>query len=253
MADRRFERALVTGASSGIGRAMAEELAGRGTHLVLVARREQRLEEVAAHARDLGVGAEVLAADLTDDADLARVEERLRSDPPLDLLVNNAGASGTGRFHRRSAARAELQVDVNVRAVVRLTHAGLVGMRGRGRGAVLFTSSAAAFHPIPGMAVYAATKAFLLSFGESLHEELRGTGVTSTVLCPGFTDTEFIGEGSAIPDAILMDARRVAAAGIEGARRGRAVVTPGLAYKLHRGLSTVLPDSVFRWVAGRAV
>ena len=245
----RFRRALVTGASSGIGRAIARELAGRGCELVAVARREELLREL---ADEVDVATEVLSADLTTDDGLRSVEERLRSEEhPVDLLVNNAGASQMGRFGKLDVDRAELQVELNCIAPVRLTHAALPGMSERGRGAILFTSSTASFQPLPGLAVYAATKSFLSSFGQALHEELAGTGVTATVLCPGFTDTDFVGDS--MPRAILMDATTVATVGVDAAEKGRARVTVGVGNKAHAAFATVLPGSLLRRVAGKGL
>ncbi|MDX1658554.1 MAG: SDR family oxidoreductase [Nitriliruptorales bacterium] len=244
-----FERALVTGASAGIGRAIAVELAGRGTDLVAVARRQELLEEL---ADEVPVDVEVLPADLASEEGLSRVEERLRGgDAPIDLLVNNAGASDMGRFAKLDVDRAELQIELNCVAAVRLTHAALPGMRARRRGAVLFTSSTASFQPLPALAVYGATKAFLTSFGQALHEELKSTGVTSTVLCPGFTDTDFVGD--AIPEQILMDVEPVARAAVDAAEKGRAQVTTGIGNKVHAAAAAVLPGGALGKLAGKAL
>lgn len=245
----RFRRALVTGASSGIGRAMAVELASRGVELVVVARRKELLERLAG---EVPVDVEVLPSDLASEDGLEVVEARLGADErPVDLLVNNAGASQMGRFHTLDVNRSELLVELNCIAAVRLTHAALPGMLERQRGAVLFTSSTASFQPMPALAVYGATKAFLSSFGQALHEELSGTGVTSTVLCPGFTDTDFVGDG--IPDAILMDVEPVARAAIDAAEKGRARITIGAGNKAHAAVATLLPDAALRWAVGKGL
>lgn len=248
-----FTRALITGASSGIGHAMARELARRGVGVVLVARRRDHLEQFAEVARrDHGVHVEVLAADLLEEAGLARVEDRLRADPPIDLLVNNAGMEFHGRFHELPVEGEEAQVLLNVRAVVRLTHAALGVMVPRGRGGVLMTSSMAGFQPLPQLATYSASKAFVTSFAQSLHEELRGTGVTTTALCPGFVDTGFV-EGAGVPRAMLMDAEAVARAGIDAVVAGRAVVTPGLSGKVIAAMSQLTPTPVTRRFLGETV
>lgn len=249
-----FARALVTGASSGIGRAMAEQLAADGTDLVVVARREDELRELATWARDTHDGeVEVLATDLTEPEELAVVERRLeQEDRPVDLLVNNAGMSSYGSFADLDVERYDREVALNSTAPVRLTHAALPGMIDRGRGAVLFTSSTSSFQPMPSMAVYGATKAFLTSFSQALHEELAGTGVSATVLCPGFTDTAFLGD-SQLPQAVVMDPGTVARAGLAAVRRGRAVATPGAGNKAHRALAHIVPRTLLRRAAGKVL
>ncbi|HEY3241638.1 MAG TPA: SDR family oxidoreductase, partial [Acidimicrobiia bacterium] len=189
-----WERALVTGASGGIGEVLARRLAARGCHLVLVARTEPALEKLASELSAAhGVDVEVLPADLITEEGVAAVEARLAQDgaPPVDLLVNNAGYGSAGPFAELDPARVAGEVRLNVLALVRLTRAAVPGMVARGRGSVLNVSSVASLQPLPNMATYAATKAFVTSFSESLHEELRGRGVTVTALLPGFTRTGF--------------------------------------------------------------
>lgn len=256
MSSRIFKRALVTGASAGIGEAFARELAGRGTHLVLVARSADRLESLAGQLREqLGVEVEVLTADLTAEDDLARVEDRLRrADAPVDLLVNNAGFGTFGRFDRLDVSREEAEIRLNTLAPVRLTHALLPGLRARGGGGVLNVSSMASFQPVGRMATYGATKAFLTSFSEALHEELRGEGIHITALCPGFTRTEFQAAAgvedasSAIPGPLWGEAPDVARDGIEGVARNRAIVVPGTLNKVGASVSSLSPSAVTRRV-----
>jgi len=184
-------RALITGASGGIGEAFARQLAKRGHDLVLVARRRERMEKLAAELTGAhGVAVEVVEADLADDSAVATVEERLRRGD-IDLLVNNAGFGTRGEFAGLPLARELEELDVNVRALMRLTHAALGPMVEHGRGAVINVASTGAFQPVPYMATYAATKAFVLHFSEALHEEVKGKGVTVTCLCPGAVRTEF--------------------------------------------------------------
>jgi uncharacterized protein len=260
MSVRRFTRALVTGASWGIGEALARELATRQVDLVLVARSADRLAALAQELRDRdGIEVEVLSADLTDEAALTRVEDRLRSaDAPIDLLVNNAGVGQVGDFADLDIERAQQVIELNVVAPVRLTHAALPGLRERA-GGVLNVSSIGANQPVPRMATYAATKAFLTSWSESLHEELRGSGVHVTVLAPGFTRSNFVEAADAdtpaskIPSFIWSDPADVAKAGLDGVARGRAVVTPGPLYAFGANVSSVTPSAVSRRVIGEVV
>jgi len=181
--------ALITGASSGIGAAFARALAARGHHVVLVARDEGRLRQVAA---GLTTGAEVLVADLSDRAQLARVEARLSdSRRPVDLLVNNAGAGAYGGVQDRDIELLTAEIELDVLAVVRLTRAVLPGLLARHRGGVLNVSSTASTGVAPSLATYAASKAFIDSWSRSLAEGLRGTGITVTCVRPGYTHTEF--------------------------------------------------------------
>lgn len=255
-----WSTALVTGASSGIGAALARELAAGGVgHLVVVARRAERLDALAVElAGRYGTAVDVLAADLTTESGLAMVEERLTDgEVPVDLLVNNAGVGTPGRFADAPVGALEAQVALNVSALVRLTHAALAPMVARGHGAVCNVSSLASYQPAPGSAVYAAGKAFVTSLSESLHEELRGTGVTVTAVCPGFTRTEFLeaaggSEAAGMPGFVWMSAEAVAAEAVAATARGRALCVPGLGYKALVALETPLPRSARRWLMGRA-
>jgi uncharacterized protein len=220
---------VVTGASSGIGAELARELARRGHHVTLVARREERLRELAA---ELG-GAEVHAADLADpNARQGLADALAASGTEVAALVNNAGFSTSGPFVKGDRDRELEMVRTNVEAVVDLCALFVPGMAERRNGAVLNVASTAAFQPIAMQAGYAATKAFVLSFTESLHEELSGTGVAVTALCPGPVKTEFadvaeIPGTDALPGAFWTSAAAVARAGIHGLERGKRVVIPG--------------------------
>lgn len=250
--------ALVTGASSGIGRAMALELGREGVDLVVVARDRARLDALAAEIRDGRPGAtvEVLPADLADAAQLAVVETRVADpDRPVDLVVNNAGFGTYGRFADADLVAEEREVRVNVVAVVRLTHAALGAMLGRGRGSVLNVGSIAGLQATPGNATYGATKAFVALFGEAVAGELTGTGVSLTTALPGFTRTEFHQRGGigerAIPRVAWQSAEECAAEALAATRAGKAWVVTGRLNKLGVAAAAPVPRRVKRWVAAR--
>src|SRR5277367_1518335 len=182
---------VITGASSGIGTELARGLARRGYPLVLVARRQDRLDELADDLRaQYTVGVDVLPLDLSDAGSREKLAERLRTEP-IAGLCNSAGFGTSGMFHTLPVERESEQITLNALALMELTHAALPGMVERGAGAVLNIASIAAFQPLPGMAVYSATKAFVQTFSEAVHEGLHGTGVSCTVLCPGPVPTEW--------------------------------------------------------------
>lgn len=242
-----YRTALVTGASSGIGESFARVLAARGTDLVIVARRTGLLDGL---ARELveryRVAVEVLAADLTDLAQRAEVEGRLRADP-VELLVNNAGHGGFGAFAETPLNDHLAQVELNVTALVRLTHAALPGMVERRRGGVLNVASMSGFAPSPGSATYGATKAYVASFSESLHSEVAGKGVHVTALCPGFTRTE-----DDVPSNILWLRRDdVARAGLDAVSAGRALCIPGVQYKAAFPALRLVPRPLLRAAVNR--
>jgi uncharacterized protein len=224
---------LVTGASSGIGADVARSLAARGHGVTLVARRTDRLETLAAELRDRhGVRVEVLSCDL-GKADARR---RMRAEIDgrgltVEVLVNNAGFGSAGRFDRLDPERELDLVRLNVEAVVDLCGRYVPELVRRGRGAVLNVASTAAFQPLPRQATYAASKAFVLSFTDALHQELADTGVTATTLCPGPAKTEFMDNAGihweGMPDFLWSDSATVAEAGVQGLERGRRVVVPG--------------------------
>ncbi len=236
--------ALVTGATAGIGAEFAAQLAARGHDLVLVARDVPRLEALAERLRATGAGVEVLPADLADDDGCARVEWRLGEG--VDLLVNNAGLGNPGAFHEVSRESEEHLLRVNVRAVLRLTHAALPPMVGRGRGRVLNVSSVAGFAPGARGATYSASKAWVTNFSESLHLQYAPLGVTVTALCPGFTRTEFHSRAemdtSGVPAAMWLTAHDVVAAALDDLDAGRSLSVPGLQYKAIVALTRVIPS-----------
>ncbi|CAM4073676.1 putative oxidoreductase [Mycobacterium basiliense] len=225
---------VITGASSGIGVELARGLAGRGFPLVLVARRRERLEELAQDVRsEFSVGVEVLPLDLADVQARAELADRLRTGE-IAGLCNSAGFGTSGRFYELPFERESEQVTLNALALMELTRAVLPGMVQRGAGAVLNIASIAGFQPIPFMAVYSATKAFVLTFSEAVHEELHGTGVSVTALCPGPVPTEWAEIASAerfsIPLA-QVSPHDVAEAAIAGMLSGRRTVVPGVVPK----------------------
>ena len=249
--------ALVTGASNGIGASFCVLLASAGYDLVMVARGVDALESLAARIRQAHrVEVEVLAADLGEPGSLARVEQRTSSDDrPIDLLVNNAGVASGGAFVDLPLDGEAAQVDLNITAVVRLSHAVLPGLVARRTGGVINVASLGGFQPAPLNATYSATKAFVLSFTEAIHEEVSGAGVSVTCLCPGFTRTGFQERSglnaSGMPDMVWQTADQVTAAAWAGWRRNQAVVVPGAINKASAELIRVLPRSVVRKMAKR--
>jgi hypothetical protein len=184
--------ALVTGASSGIGVDLARELARHGHDLVLSARRVEPMRALARELEGVGAASTVIAADLSKTGAAAMLANELHTRGlTIDVLINNAGLGAGGPFHESDPVRVSEMLQVNVVALTELTRALLPGMVRRGHGRVMFVASTAGFQPGPSMALYCASKAFVISLGEAISYELRGTGVTLTTLCPGATHTEF--------------------------------------------------------------
>ncbi len=253
MSSYPFESALVTGASSGIGEVMVGLLAEAGVPTVLVARRADRLQAL---ADDLD-GIEVLVADLVTPEGQAAVVDRITDpDAPIDLVVNNAGFGSNGRFHEIDPDRLADEVELNVAALTRLSSAALGVMVPRGRGYLLNVSSVASFQPAPELAVYAATKAYVTSLSESLHEELRGSGVHVTALCPGLTRTEFQSVSNTeqyadrFPGFTWTSPDEVARAGLDAVAAGRAISVPGVLYKGLVSMADLVPRGVKRRLSG---
>lgn len=248
-----FTSALVTGASSGIGEALVHCLGAAEIPQVIVARRVDRLESLAAQYPSV----EVLAADLSTAKGVAAVVDRIL-DPsrPIDLVVNNAGFGTSGDFHTLDPERLSNEIGVNVAALTRLSRAALGVMVPRGRGFLLNLSSIASFQPAPRLAVYAATKAYVTSLTESIHEEMRGTGVHVTALCPGLTHTEFQSVSSTdsytgqYPGFVWLSAAEVAEAGLRDVAKGRALSVPGMIYKGMVTASSVTPRGLVRRISG---
>lgn len=248
-----FTTALVTGASSGIGEELTRQLAAAAVRTVVVARRGDRLRQLAAEL----AGIEVLEADLHDPVELDAVVARIGDeDRPIDLVVNNAGFGTSGEFYTLDPGRLADEIDLNVGVLTRLSHAALATMVPRRRGWLLNVSSVASFQPAPRLAVYAATKAYVTSLTESLHGEVAGSGVNVSALCPGLTRTEFQSVSntghyqSSFPEFVWTSVEEVARAGLDGVAKGRAIVVPGAVYKGIVSAGAITPRWLKRAVAG---
>jgi short-subunit dehydrogenase len=242
---------VVTGASSGIGSELARGLAKRGLGVTLVARREDRLLVLADElAKTHGVRAEVIAADLTDQDSRTGIGTELAARGlTVDVLVNNAGLSTTGAVHRSAPDRDIAMIRTDVEAIVHLCSMFVPGMVERGQGAVLNVASTAAFQPLPGQAGYGGSKAFVLSYSRATRAELKGTGVTMTVLCPGPVETEFAEtagfteeeSSNALPKFMWVSAAEVANTALRGLEKDRAVVIPGLSNRVGAAVAHLTP------------
>lgn len=243
---------LITGASAGLGAEFARQCVRRGDEVVLVARREDRLRQLASK---LGEKAHVIAADLADPEMATRVvAETIARGMWVRTLVNNAGFGLRGRFDELSLARQLEMIDLNIRALTNLSFVVINDMVLKGVGSILNVASTAAFQPGPRMAVYFATKAYVLSFTEALHEEWKDRGIKVSALCPGPTRTEF-GEVAGIRtlgqfDRLAMDSEPVVQAGLEGLDANRAVIIPGALNKAGAWSTRLAPRSVVRRIAG---
>jgi short-subunit dehydrogenase len=254
---------LITGASSGIGAELARQLAGRGYNLVLVARRRDRLEELAGTLRNRhGVVVDIDDTPVGDaDARQRLVENLLAGERAVVGVCNNAGFATYGRIQDNDLEREQEEIRVNVDALHHLTLAFLAPMVERGEGAVLNIASTAAFQPLPFQATYGATKAFVLHFSEGAHTDLQGTGVSCTALCPGPTKTEFVEVAqmealeSDAPGFLWQSAEDVARDGIEAMLAGRRTVVPKITNKLTANAGRLTPRSLLlpavRMVYGR--
>jgi short-subunit dehydrogenase len=250
-----FASALVTGASSGIGAEMAKQLGEAGVPTVLVARRGDRLQEIA----DRYDGFSMIEADLGTESGVEAVMRVVNdSEITIDLVVNNAGFGTSGQFADLDPLRLGDEIDLNVKALTKISHAALVAMRERGRGYLLNVSSVASFQAAPGLAVYAATKAYVTSLTEALHEEMRGTGVNVSALCPGLTKTEFQERSNTsdyeatFPNFAWTSVESVASAGLDGVAKNRTIIVPGMLYRGLVATSGVVPRSVARRLSSMA-
>lgn len=255
MSKQTSKTALITGASGGIGYDLAKEFASHGYHVVLLARSKEKLEQLAQElSKAYGIQATVLAQDLGAPAAPQQIFEQLeKAGITIDVLVNNAGFASYGFFHELDMQKELEMIQLNVMALVHLTRLFLPGMVARQSGKILNIASTAAFQPGPLMAVYYATKAFVLSFSEAIANELENTGVTVTALCPGPTESGFQAraamEDSKLVQSGLMDSATVAKAGYEGLMQGKTVVIPGLFNKV----GALAPRFVPRSMATRVV
>ncbi len=229
--------ALITGASAGLGEAFATHLTAHGYDLVLVARRKKKLDSLAHRlGRENQITVKILPADLATETGIRKVEKLIYSLERLDLLINNAGFGLTGMYADQSIDRAMDMLQVHVEANMRLTHAALPGMLGRKSGTIINVSSASAFAPLVGSAMYSATKAFLVNFSKALQLENRRNGIKVQALCPGFFHSEFhdvMGANKkAIPKWMFFTADEVARRSLAALRRKSVVFVPGFFYQL---------------------
>jgi uncharacterized protein len=248
--------ALVTGASAGIGGAIAHQLARRGHNLVLVARRKEKLDELAGElAGEHGIRTETIACDLTEEAPRGRLAGRIAElGLEVDILINNAGFATGGAFYEADPDKEIQQVRLLVEAVVALTSAFLPPMVERRRGAILNVASTAGMQPMPYSAGYSAAKAYALAFSEAIHQEVRQHGVTVTALAPGPVETEFWEAAgwqaggksfeNAIPGPAMISAEDAAKAGVKGLEAGDRVVVPGLPMRTAMLASRYLPHAL---------
>ena len=242
---------LITGASAGLGAEFARQLSGSGVPLALVARRRDKLDAL---ARELGGDVHVFAADLAEpDAAERLLAEVKAAGLRVATLINNAGMGLGGAFAWQDPERLLAMIDLNIRALTALCRAVLPDMLARKSGAILNVASTAAFQPGPNMAVYYASKAYVLSFTEALHQELQGSGIRVTALCPGPTQTEFfdVAEVTGIIPRMAVRAGPVVAAGLRGLARGKAIVVPGVTNKLMAQAHRLMPRGLMRRVMAR--
>jgi short-subunit dehydrogenase len=241
--------AIVTGASSGIGEEFARQLDQRGYDLVLVARRRDRLEAL---AKEIG-GAEIIEADLSTPAGVAAVQDRIAKGN-VEVLVNNAGFATNGQFADMPIERELEEIDLNVRALTQLSHAALGPMKARRSGTIINVASTGAYQPVPYMSTYAATKAYVLSFSEGIHEEAKTYGVTVTCLCPGPVKTEFQAVSGVRPESMRagwQTPQQVVKLALNAAKSGSAIAVPGMVNKATANLGRIAPRFMVRKISGR--
>ncbi|MFE6165780.1 SDR family NAD(P)-dependent oxidoreductase [Streptomyces sp. NPDC056486] len=252
-----YGRAMVTGASSGIGEGFARRLAAEGADLVLVARRGDLLKQLASELEaEHGVDVEVMELDLTDERQVARAEERLAEGVrPVDLLVNNAGSSGSGYFAELPPERELHTAVLNALVPLRLSRACLPGMIARGAGGIVNVSSLVAVLPKPRSATYAASKAFMSSLSESLSMEVARHGVHVTTLHTGLTRSGFHAAAGVpagtLPDIKWLTPDQVARSGLDAVAAGRPSAVPGLGYRIRLPLMRAMPRSIVRTIVRR--
>ena len=254
-------RVLITGASAGIGAELAREFARHGHRLTLVARRRDKLQQLAAELEgEHGVDVKLVAQDLAKPTGPAAVVKAVQAEgEPVGILVNNAGVIDVGPFVASATDKIAGLVNLNVRALTELTGLLLPSMVERGFGRVLNVASLAAFQPVPSMAAYAASKAYVLSFSEALSEELRGSGVKVCAVCPGMTDTDMVTEIKAgspaaakLPKQLVSDPGDIAAQAYRALMSGQVVLVPGLPNQITAAWAQVTPRWLTRYVTGFA-
>ena len=240
----KHRTAIVTGASSGIGEAFARELASQNYDLVIIARRKDRLEELARELKiNYPISVDVIVADLFTEEDIERVEEHIKKFQTLDMLINNAGFATEGYFSDVLPEKSINMINVHVLAVTRFCRAALPDMIKRNRGSIINVSSLASFYPITGNAIYSATKAYLNMFSKTLQKELKDYKIRIQALCPGFTVTEFHDteefkdfDRSTIPKWLWMSAQEVAEQSLKALRKNKVVFTPGIKNRILAGV-----------------
>ncbi len=249
---------LITGASKGIGKAMAEVCAQRKMNLVLVARSKELLQEIAnGLAKQYGIEVYVIAADLLEkDSHKTIFAETDRMELDVNFLVNNAGMGNYGKFHSVSLESQLATMQLNMDVMVRFAHEFINRRMGKDRSYLLNTVSTAAYQAVPNTAIYAATKSFMLSFGRAVRHELSGTNISITSLCPGATESEFFGPAGleAIVEKnkkYMMSALDVAEVGIDGALKGKSVVIPGVLNNIGAFMSLASPPNLTAYFAGK--
>jgi uncharacterized protein len=252
--DRDVSRptALVTGASSGIGRELARVFAEHDHDLVITARREDALQALARSLQPL-CRVNVVPLDLARRKGPRRLLDALDdAELEIDVLVNNAGVAASGQFQEMPARAVRTMLRLNMEALTELTWALVPGMIERGYGRILNVASVSAFHAVPGLSLYSASKAYVLALTEGLAEDLRGTGVTATALCPGLTRTGMVDDiaPAALPDVLLADPRDVAREGYRACMAGEAVRVPGIVNQLMVGWLQHQPRSLVRYFSG---
>jgi hypothetical protein len=243
---------LITGASAGLGAEFARQCRARGDALVLVARRRDRLEAL---ADELGGSVHLIAADLAASGAAARiVDEAAGLGLTVETLINNAGFGLAGPFAELSCQRQREMIDLNVGALTEIARLLLPAMLAQRRGFILNVASTAAFQAGPNMAVYYASKAYVLSLSEALHQELKGSGIHVTALCPGPTATEFFdvaGAGEGRLAKMATDPVAVVRAGLAGLSKNKAIVVPGMMNKIGSQSSRLLPRAAMRRIVAR--
>ncbi|MCB1192365.1 MAG: SDR family oxidoreductase [Leptospiraceae bacterium] len=246
-------KAYITGASSGIGAAFAKKLA-KDHDIVIIARDTERLNQLAEDIKkNSDSKVDIIEADLTKSTDLKKIVKMVTTDKNLSLLVNNAGYGTTGKFVDLKIDQEINQINLNIVALVRLTHAALTNFKSKIGGAIINVASIAGFLPAPYNATYAATKSFVRSFTEAIHKEYKDSGIVLQTLCPGFTKTEFQTRAnfdeSKIPGFLWMDAADVVKESLEALEREQSICIPGLANKSLTTLLDVLPKNLVQQIA----